>query len=435
MLALTIFAITCLTMILGILFQPEIRLGRVRVGSYWVVTSVGAVVLLLIPGIVDFGRLGTFISDFSLPVNPVKILSLFLSMTMLSIYLDEQGFFRYLANAALRRAGKDQKRLFAFLYVTVSVLTVFTSNDIIILSVTPFICYFAKTARINPVPYLAAEFVAANTWSMALVIGNPTNIYLATANEIGFATYARTMMVPTLCAGAAAYALLRFFWGRSLNEPMSGTADDIRITDRGRLLLGLAHLAGCTAILAASSLVGWEMWKISCFAVLSLFVCDAVLCVFRRERPRAAVACLRRAPWALVPFVLSMFVMIAVLGQHGIPAKMASILGRISPLADYGIASFLSSNLINNIPMSVLFCSVVDAAPDGVNSLAAVYATIVGSNLGALFSPIGALAGIMWGTIIGRHDVSFGYLDFIRMGFVIGVPSLAVTLAALSLFV
>ena len=102
-------------------------------------------------------------------------------MTVLSVFLDEVGFFGYIAAFALKKAGRSRKRLFFYLYITVSVLTVFTSNDIIILTFTPFICYFAKSAKIDPVPYLFAEFIAANTWSMALIIGNPTNIYISSA--------------------------------------------------------------------------------------------------------------------------------------------------------------------------------------------------------------------------------------------------------------
>ena len=76
---LLVFSVTCFVMILGILFRPSVRLGRFRAGSYWLATSAGAAALLLIPGVADFARLSAFISDFSLPVNPVKILSLFLT--------------------------------------------------------------------------------------------------------------------------------------------------------------------------------------------------------------------------------------------------------------------------------------------------------------------------------------------------------------------
>ena len=77
--------------------------------------------------------------------------------------MDCAGFFRYLATAVLQRQNASQLRLFVLLYALVSVLTVFTSNDIIVLTFTPFICYFARDAKIDPIPYLICEFVAANT--------------------------------------------------------------------------------------------------------------------------------------------------------------------------------------------------------------------------------------------------------------------------------
>lgn len=160
-LSLIVCSITCVVMILSILFFPKIKIGKFRIATYWIVTTVGAGILLAC-GQVSVRKVGSMlVADTA--VNPVKILVLFLSMTILSVFLDELGFFRYLASAVLKKAKTRQTKLFLYLYITVSVLTVFTSNDVIILSFTPFICYFAKNAQIDPTPYLAAEFVAANT--------------------------------------------------------------------------------------------------------------------------------------------------------------------------------------------------------------------------------------------------------------------------------
>ena len=208
--------ITCVVMILAILFFPKIRIGKIAPDTYWIITIIGAIITVLV-STTDIATVGkALIADTA--INPLKILVLFLSMTVLSIYLDELGFFRFLANAALKRARTGQKKLFLYLYITVSVLTVFTSNDVIILSFTPFICYFAKNAKINPLPYLAAEFVAANTWSMALIIGNPTNIYLATASGIGFAEYVKYSIFPTLFAGLVAFGALMLLFNKKLKE-------------------------------------------------------------------------------------------------------------------------------------------------------------------------------------------------------------------------
>ena len=69
-------------------------------------------------------------------------------------------------------------------------------------------CYFCINAKIDPIPYVVAEFVAANTLSMFLIIGNPTNIYLASSYGIGFLNYIAAMAIPTLIAGLVAFFIL-----------------------------------------------------------------------------------------------------------------------------------------------------------------------------------------------------------------------------------
>ncbi|MDE7300899.1 MAG: anion permease, partial [Clostridia bacterium] len=147
-LSIVICCITCIAMILSILLFPKIKIGKISIDTYWIITLVGAVILLAC-GKADIVTVGqSLISDTA--INPLKILVLFISMTVLSIFLDELGFFRYLAGVVLKKAKTKQTKLFLYLYLIVSVLTVFTSNDDIILSFTPFICYFAKNAKINP---------------------------------------------------------------------------------------------------------------------------------------------------------------------------------------------------------------------------------------------------------------------------------------------
>lgn len=428
--AISIAAVTCIAMIAAVLFFPTIRIKKISVASYWVVTLVGAIVLL-VSGVADIKKVGAAMVA-NTAINPIKILVLFISMTILSIFLDELGFFKYLANCALKRAGNSQLRLFIILYATVSILTVFTSNDIIILSFTPFICYFAKNAHINPLPYLAAEFVAANTWSMALIIGNPTNIYLVTAMGGNFLSYVAVMILPTLAAGVLSCLILFLIFRKKLLAPIEVTYEEVVIEDKLLFWAGIIHLALCTVILAVGSYIGIEMWLISLIAVVSLFTFNIVVSIIRRKKPSALVACLKRAPWDLIPFVISMFVLVEALNMNGVTNKIYELLGDSFSVWKYGFASFFASNLINNIPMSVLFSSVLANAPENVG---AIYATVVGSNLGACFTPIGALAGIMWSSILRSHNLKFGYLDFLKIGITVAIPSLIAALGVISLIV
>ena len=216
---LTIFLVTCAALITLVFAKPSVVIGGKKISIFWLAPLCGAVALtvsgLLTPAEIAAGLTGA--GD----VNPIKILLLFFSMTMMSVYLDEIGFFRLLAHKVLGRAKGSQTTLFFLLYALVSVLTVFTSNDIIVLTFTPFICHFAKSARIDPLPYLVSEFVAANTWSMALIIGNPTNIYLMSGTGVSFLAYTARMILPTLLAGLVSLGVLYLLFRKKLKAPLN----------------------------------------------------------------------------------------------------------------------------------------------------------------------------------------------------------------------
>lgn len=431
MAALIIVCVTCLLMILSILFFPKIKLGKkFSVDTYWVVVLIGAIVIIA-SGQIDLATLGHKLTE-NTAVNPLKILVLFISMTVLSIFLDELGFFRYLANLTLKHAGGSQRKLFTVLFFTVSILTAFTSNDIIILTFTPFICYFSKNAKINPIPYLVGEFIAANTMSMLFVIGNPTNIYIATAYGVNFVEYFKVMAVPTIVATLVAYGLLMLVFMKKLSEKVEPEFEEVKIEDKALLIIGIIHLSVCTVLLAVCSYIDVEMWIISLSFALCLFIVVLITCLIKKRRPKELLGTIKRLPWQLIPFVLSMFVMVLSLTENGITAKIGEFFGDSSVILKYGASSFLAANLINNIPMSVLFCPIMSSL-EGTTLLKAVYATIVGSNLGAYLTPIGALAGIMWTNLLKDHDVKFGYLDFTKYGVIISLPTTAACLGMLAI--
>ena len=125
---------TFLLMTLSIVFFPFLRIGKLKLGTYWMIGMLGAIILLVF----SFAPIQEVFEELtaSRSVNPLKILVLFFSMTILSIYLDEVGLFRFLASLATKKAKESQLGLFFIFYALTSVLTVFTSNDIVILTLT-----------------------------------------------------------------------------------------------------------------------------------------------------------------------------------------------------------------------------------------------------------------------------------------------------------
>ena len=427
-----IAGLVCVALVLTVLTNPSINIGKYHIRIfYWTAPVLGSIALLLfrlLPLPVMWEGLTS-----SGSINPLKILTLFISMTTLSIYLDEVGFFSYIAGISLKFAKTSQLRLFCVLFLLVSVLTVFTSNDIIILTFTPFICYFSKKAEIDPMPYLFGEFVAANTWSMMLIIGNPTNIYLATANGIGFGTYTAHMLLPTLFAGITAFLLLLMIFRKPLSQPISIKEEKPAIRDKGLVIIGLLHLAFCTILLILSSYIGLEMWYITLGFAVSLFLCVTIYKKKKGVKERVLLHTIMRAPWELIPFVLSMFLLVLTLDRYQVTTIISDFFGTDHLVWKYGIASFLAANVMNNIPMSVAFSSIVSHLPEA-DRLPAAYASIIGSNIGAYFTPLGALAGIMWSGILNKMGIPFSFRKYISYGIRISIPVLIATLLGLLIY-
>jgi arsenical pump membrane protein len=425
---LIISVLTIVSIIVSILIFPTIKIGKIRLSTYWIIALLGASILLIF----SLSPLDVVVNEFTSnsPINPIKILILFFSMTLISTFLDEFGLFKYLAFLAAKKAHGSQYLFFYIIYFLTSLLTIFTSNDVVILTLTPFICMFCKRSKINPLPYLVAEFVAANTWSLMFVIGNPTNIYLATSAGITFIEYFQVMAIPTVVAGVVEIIILGFMFHKKLKEPISLSHDDFIIENKLLLVAGIFVLLTCLIFLVIGNYINLEMWLISLIAALTLFIITFVVCFTSHKYWHDITHTVSRLPFDLIPFFLSMFVIVVSLNHQGISSYIATFLGNSNPILVYGTTSFLMCNVINNIPMSILYTNLASNLT-GATYTQAIYASIVGSNIGAFLTPIGALAGIMFTNLVNQQDVKFSFIDFIKYGSIISIPVLFTALGML----
>ena len=376
---ISLFVFILLTV--SIIFFPSIKIGKIKIGTYWIVTIIGAILLLLLKCVPLDIVLNNLTSNTT--INPIKILVLFISMTFISIVLDELGLFKWASVKAVEYAKDKQLSIFLHMYFLIALLTIFTSNDIIILTITPFICFFCKNAKINPIPYLIGEFAAANTYSMMFVIGNPTNIYLATSQGIGFLEYVKVMFLPTLVSGIVELLLILLIFRKSLKQPFEKSHEDYKLENKAEIIVASIHLLICL-------------------------------------------------PFELIPFVIGMFVIIIALDYREVVTKIGELLSNNYAIFTDGVSSFLMANIINNIPMSMLYSEIISFEPT-TEIVKATYASIIGSNIGAFLTPIGALAGIMFTNLTERYDTKLNFKTFVKYGIMISIPVLFVSLLTLEI--
>jgi arsenical pump membrane protein len=445
-----IFILSILIMIFLIMRRPffYIRLinRKIKLDTY-IIGALLAPFLIIIFGLLNYSQIIGGLGGQG-ALNPFGVLVLFLSMVFMSIYLDITGFFEYCARIALKLSKNNGKLLFLSFYFVISILTIFTSNDIVILTFTPFIYYFTKHAKIDPIPYLIAEFFAANTWSMMLYIGNPTNIVLATAFQIDFLEYFKWMFLPSFVAGLTNLVLLYWVFRKRLQinvKQVKVVRPADALTDKLGAILGVVVLFGCIFFLALAPYFFIDLWVVSVgFAVvllILLIIRDSYAKIIRKNidwQSFKVAKTLRRMPIGIIPFVLAMFISVEALRVYGVTTDIGlffkSIIGEsvVSSVFLFGFSSSFLANIINNIPMTVAYVPIIQSSV-GLLSYPAIFATVIGSNLGANITPLGALAGIMWITILRNKNVNFSFKEFIKYGLIITPLTLLVCLGVLAL--
>lgn len=416
--------LTVALFLLSVLFFPTLGKNK-KFKIYSLIPLIGGFFMVALGSLTWSDVLTSFTENTS--VNPIKILVLFLSMTVYSLILDKTGFFGYVSGVVLKKAGHNQLTVFLSMYAVIALLTVFTSNDIVILTFTPFICKFCKTAEIDVVPYLIMEFVVANTWSLLLLIGNPTNIYISGAFGISFTEYFVHMALPTVAAGVASLVLMLIMFGKKLRKEIRTDTQITPINDKPLMTVALVHLLACIVLLAISQYTNIEMWLISFGVAVSAVLCSCITLAIRSKRLDKVVCAIKGMPFEIIPFVIGMFIIVMGLDKSGITQLFSEALGHGNGVITYGLASLLSSNFLNNIPMSVLFSKILAVS----SSMSEVYATIVGSNIGAFITPVGALAGIMWSNLIKQNNVKLSVAKFVVYGVSIGIPTTLASLAVI----
>ncbi len=422
--SLAIFIITSMLLILSIIFKPKIW----KIDTYYLIALLGALFMILFMQITPKE---IYNSLFKNPlISPIKILVLFITMTFLSIVSDNLGFFNYLTYKAVRICKNNQYILFTILYILISLVTIFTSNDIIILTFTPFIIYFTKRSGIKPIPYLVMEFTAANTASMMLLVGNPTNILLSLSNDISFMEYLKNMWLPTLVTSVSLYGLLILLFHKSLSDKIVvNLEEEAPKLNKLPVIVSILHLILSTILLAISNYIDIEMYLITLTLSITLFIFLSLYTLITKKEKKILYYSFKRLPYSLIPFLISMFILVEALNINGYTEKLFNLLSKTNETYSYGISAYLMCNVMNNIPMSVLYSNVLSYG----GSIKAIYATIIGSNLGAYLTPLGALAGIMWLSILKLYDVDFNFKTFIKYGVILSIPLILIAITVLFL--
>lgn len=394
--------------------------------------SIGAV-LALATGVIH-------IDDIPVVWNIVwNATAAFIAIIIISLLLDESGFFEWAALHVSRWGNGSGRLLFTWIVLLGAAVAALFANDGAALILTPIVIAmllalgFSQAATLAFV--MAAGFIA-DTASLPMIVSNLVNIVSADFFGLGFTQYASVMVPVNLVTIAATLVMLHLFFRRDipsrydvslLKMPASAIKDPA--TFRAGWIVLLFLLVGFFVL----EPLGIPVSAIAATGAAVLFV----VAKFGHAINTGKV--LRGAPWQIVIFSLGMYLVVYGLRNAGLTEYLSVVLNMLADnglwAATFGtgfLTAFLSS-VMNNMPTVLIGALSIDgSAATGSVREAMIYANVIGCDLGPKITPIGSLATLLWLHVLAQKNMTITWGYYFRTGIIMTLPVLFVTLVALA---
>ena len=402
-----------------VIWQPR----GLQIGTTAVIGAIVAVVL----GVVSFAdalEVTSIVWDATLA---------FIGIIILSMVLDEIGFFEWAAIKMALLSKGNGNLMFVYILLLGAVVAAFFANDGAALILTPILLAQMRHLKMNPVAvfaFLMAGGFIGDSASNPLVISNLTNIVTAGYFDIGFWEYAKNMFLPNALSIIASITVLWIFFRKDIPKYIDienlVSAESV-IKNKTMFNLSWYFLV----LLMGGYFIGDAYHlPISVFALGGAIIFLALAHYFKAVEP---VHIIKTAPWQVVWFSIGLYVVVYGLKNAGLTSYLAVIIdamvGYSHTLAviGTGFLSAILSSFMNNMPTIMI----MDIAINETGHTGLAYANIIGCNLGPKMTPIGSLATLLWLHVLAQKGVKITWKQYMKVGLVITPPVLLTALLGL----
>jgi len=342
------------------------------------------------------------------------ILLLF-SMMILVAYLRLSGFFHLVSKWVAEHARTPITLLIAIVLVT-GFFSAFLVNDAICLVLTPLVLEIARSAELNPLPYLLGVAMASNVGSAATITGNPQNMLIGSLSQISYGSFARALSLPAL---AGLVLTIGFISVSFRSQFRNGRNLEMSVRHVHVHWGMVAKASVVTLAIVILFFVGKEPAKVA-------FVASSMLLLTRRVKPERIY---REIDWSLLLLFAGLFVVVSALEKSVISADVLSRMNalhleRVSVMS--AVAAVLS-NIVSNVPAVLLLKPFVVRLPDARQAwLALAMASTFAGNL----TIVGSVANLIVVEKARRQGVRIGFWPYFK----VGAPLTIVTILIGALF-
>ncbi|QKF58354.1 arsenic transporter [Aliarcobacter lanthieri] len=414
-LSISIFIIT----LLFIIIQPK----NIQIGTSAII---GAIVALVF-GVVNF-------NDVLDVTNIVWDATLaFIGIVILSLVLDEIGFFEWCALKMAKFSNGSGLKMFIYSILLGALVSALFANDGAALILTPILLAKMQILQLSNktiIAFLLAGGFISDSASLLFVFSNLTNIVTANYFNIGFVEYFFNMIIPFIVSVFISILVLWLVLRKDIPKKV-----DIRLLKEPKSVIKnikLFYFSWIFLLFLLSSYVLSDSYNIpiSFFALGGAIIFLIIASFSKSVEPKKII---KEAPWQIVWFSIGLYIVVYGLKNAGLTDELAKILHYLAlkgdTIAVVGtgfIAAFLSA-FMNNLPTIMI----MDIALKDIGNSAMIYANIIGCNLGPKMTPFGSLATLLWLYVLTKKGVKISFLQYSKFGFLVTIPVLFIVLLSL----
>ena len=357
----------------------------------------------------------------------------FIGIIILSLVLDEIGFFEWAALKMAKFSNGSGLKMFIYSILLGAFVSALFANDGAALILTPILLAKMRILQLNMktiVAFLLAGGFISDSASLPFVFSNLTNIVTANYFSIGFAQYFFDMIIPFIVSVIASTIFLWLILRKDIPKKV-----DITLLKEPKSVIKNMKLFYFSWVFLAFLLCAYFLGDaydlpISIFALGGATIFLIIATISKSVEPLKII---KEAPWQVVWFSIGLYIVVYGLKNAGLTDYLAIILKDLSlrgeTIAVLGtgfIAAFLSA-IMNNMPTIMI----MDIALNDIQNQAMIYANIVGCNLGPKMTPFGSLATLLWLHVLAKKGVKISFIKYSKFGFIITPPVLAIVLLSL----
>jgi len=409
-----------LTTLLFVIWQPRaLQIGTTAI--------IGAIVAFSF-GVVNFNDL---ISVWSIVWDATLA---FIGIIILSLVLDEIGFFEWCALKMAKFSNGSGIKMFIYSILLGALVSALFANDGAALILTPILLAKMRILKLNLKTILAfllaGEFISDSA-SLPFIFSNLTNIVTANYFQIGFLEYLSNMYIPYMISVFITIIVLLIV----LKKDIPNKIDIELLGDPDRVLKNkkLFYFSWLFLIVLFMGYFIGDIYlvPISVFALGGGLSFLLIATLFKSIEP---IHIIKNAPWQVVWFSLGLYIVVYGLKNAGLTDELSILLtylhqqGNFIAVVGTGFLSATLSAFMNNMPTVM----VMDIALKDIGNSAMIYANIVGCNLGPKMTPFGSLATLLWLHTLEKKGIQISFWQYSKFGLIVTPPVLLVVLLSLT---